>query len=172
MTKFGKFIFIVCSFVFISTFFYSCATSYSKITRRTYNSEEARIRAERTELKRLYEREIENAAAQMAYKVQKLIAPQSGKEVRYQVDYDNLSYDRSNHKVTVYSYFSFLARDVLSGVGYGTCKISGALDVYLPVRNIDGTRAIFIWKERNQQIKAVSNTRHWNILNNGLSVNL
>ncbi len=169
MTKFGKFIFIVCSFVFIATFFYSCGTS-NYATKPSLTAEE-RAYQERLKIKRLYRPNIEAAASQMAYKVQKLIAPQSGKEVRYQVDYDNLSYDRSNHKVTVYAYFSFLARDFWSGVGYGTCKVSGVLDVYLPVRNIDGTRAIFIWKERNKQIVNVSKPRHWSVLNNGLSVN-
>lgn len=171
MTKFWKVIFIVCSFAFILTTFYSCVGTSRSSTKEHYLSAEERAYRERLRIKRLYGQQIEAAAYKMAYKVQKLIAPKSGKEVGYKVNYNNLTYDRSNHKVTVYADFSFLARDFWSGVGYGTCLIGGVLDVYLPVRNIDGTRAIFIWKERNKQIVNVSKPRHWNVLNNGLSIN-
>ncbi len=166
MKFFWKSVLLLCSFVFVLKCCYSCTTP----TRHRQLTAEEKAYKERMEIKRRYGHQIENAAELMAVKVQELIAPQSGKEVRYSVFYDDLTYDRRNHRVRVYSKFSFLARDFLSGVSYGTCQIAGVLDVYLPVRSIDGTRANFFWKERNQHIIDVSKRRHWDTLDKGLSI--
>ncbi len=170
MRKFLNIILIVCSFAFILTTFYSCVgTSHSALATQHLSAEEKAYQ-ERMKIKKMYGHQIEVAADKMAHRIQRLIAPQSGREVRYKLDYKNLGYDRNNHQVTIYTNFSFLARDFLSGVDYGTCLIGGFLEVYLPIREIDGTRATFTWKERNKQIVSVSSSYDWNVLDKGLTI--
>lgn len=132
----------------------------------------AQYRQQQIEWRRVYRGSLEMATASMLKHLMKEISPMSGRDPRYAVHLDNIHYDEQENVVQAEVELNWQARDLLSGVRYGTCVINGVLSLYLPTRAIDQTKAHLSNVQYNKQLKDVSKRKHLEMLQRGVTINL
>lgn len=116
-----------------------------------------------------YETVLNDFARRTLVEINSIISPQSGKELKYNVDLDNITKVEKN-VLAVDVRYDWLARDWASGVPYGTCSLTGTLYVFLPESKVDLTKSKFIPKDYNQHLRAVSTSHSLNKVLDGIII--
>lgn len=161
--------FFLLSFLCLSFILQSCdvpnQVSHSKRLQPTEAEIQRRLRADYGEI-------LDLAGGQLAQVIQKKIAPSSGKELEHTISLYPISYNSDETLIGCPIEISFLARDFWAGVGYGTCKVWGALWLQVPQYKGRSYRVIFQLKDYNEQLKKVSNEAQRSWLNDKVSFDL
>lgn len=162
-------LFSLLSFVLLGFMLHSCdvpnQASQSKRLQPTEAETQRRLRAD-------YGQVLDLAAGQLAQVIQKKIAPSSGKELTHTINLYPISYNEDETLIGCPIEISFLARDFWGGVGYGTCKVWGALWLQVPQYKGRPYRVIFQLKDYNDQLNKVSNESQRNWLNDKVTFDL
>lgn len=111
---------------------------------------------------------LNNYAEMTLIKINAIISPQSGKDLQYEVDLDNISVPYDN-VLSVDVRFDWSARNWPS-VPYGTCTMVGTLYLYLPSSKIDMTKSKFFPNDYNQHLIDVSSKSQLKKILNGVVV--
>lgn len=101
------------------------------------------------------------AAQSFAEHFQKTIAPQSGKDATYHLNPSMVINNQSEQEIESPVTLEWLARDILSGVPYGRCQVSGVIKLYPPIRQSDPWRVEFRLSDKNTHADKVSSPSHW-----------
>lgn len=101
------------------------------------------------------------AAQSFAEHFQKTIAPQSGKDATYHLNPSMVINNQSEQEIESTVTLEWLARDILSGVPYGRCQVSGVIKLYPPIRQSDPWRVEFRLSDKNTHADKVSSSSHW-----------
>ncbi|WP_373802664.1 hypothetical protein [Bacteroides heparinolyticus] len=124
-------------------------------------------------LKTEYGQQMQDAAFLLTKKISSIISPQSGMDYNPYVHVGELQFDSTEKVIKVRTTLRWQAREFLSDVPYGMCKVSGILYLYLPIRANDNVKAIFVYDNRNNHVIRVSTSQHWQRIDaEGLSVTL
>lgn len=154
---------VLCTFS-LSVLLHSCGTSNSQNVSSSTNEYQRKQR-----LKMEYGNILTTYSEKVLVKINSIISPQSGKELRHKLDLNNISVPEDN-VLAVNVRYDWIARDWLSGVSYGTCTLTGTLYLYLPNSPVDLTKAEFFPKDYNQHFVDVSTKSNRNKVLNGVVV--
>ena len=168
----------LCSFLtekgkkYIAPLFKFCAdASIGQIQKdERYSNQSKGQTISQEQLRRTYRGQLEAAASQMTQKLMRDISPQSGKEARYVLDLESIHYDEETNMVSSKVLLIWQAREFMANISYGECQVSGTLQVYMPIRTIDSTKAILRVDKYNEHLKKVSMEKDRAKLNRGIVI--
>lgn len=110
-------------------------------------------------LKKEYGATLERLALLFSSKLSSQISPQSGREFRGEVLYDQgLGESREDGFVACRVKLLWQARDWWRGVPYDWCEVSGIVRYYPPKRSIDVPTGLFTAERVNKHVEAVSDS--------------
>ena len=163
------FVGLLLCFALLSAILQSCEVSHKASRSQRLEPTEAEIQRR---LRADYGGVLDQAGAELAQRIQKKIAPSSGKELRHTINLYPVSYNEDETMVGCPIEVTFVARDFWGGVGYGTCKVTGALWLYVPPYRGSPYRVIFEANGYNDQLKKVSNDAKLKWLNEGITFDM
>lgn len=123
-------------------------------------------------LQRIYRGQLETAAAQMTEALLKKVSPMSGRNPNHFVYLDQIHYDERENIVSAAVMLTWQARDFWSGVSYGECQVLGRIHVYMPIRQLDRTRAKLDVARWNEHFILVSKESQRTEISHGIIIDL
>lgn len=99
-----------------------------------------------------------------------MISPQSGRNPNAVVDFEDIYFNEKENLVGANVLLTWEARDILSGVSYGECKVTGTLYVSMPLRGMDNTTAVLKNIRYNDHLSRVSTSKNLKILRDGIRI--
>ena len=153
-----QYLLVLLSFAFIGSLLQSCSIP-GQTSQSRKPTEESIHRQQRAD----YGEILNYAAGKVAEKIQKTIAPQSGRELQHEVNLYPIYYNEAQGWVACDMETSFLARSFFRGVGYGTCSLKGRIFLIAPRYKGEAYKVEYSHISHNDQLVKVSNEgeRKW-----------
>ena len=123
-------------------------------------------------LREEYRALLDYATGQVAQMIQKRIAPESGRELSGEALLTPIYTNDAQGWVACDITVTFLARDILSGVPYGTCRAQGRLFLYAPRYEGENHKVEYVHTAHNEQLAQVSSESALRWLTEGFTTRL